>query len=135
MTDTQQNPVCNGNALVTGANRGIGLEVCRQLLEKGWRVIACVRDQQAGAEAVKQLHAATGADAQQLILRRVDVTSMTDIRSLARWLHEVDFKLQALINNAGVFIESSATGDADPLQIESTTMLQTSTSTRWGQCA
>ena len=124
MIDTQQNPVCNGNALVTGANRGIGLEVCRQLLEKGWRVIACVRDQQAGAEAVKQLHADTGADAQQLILRRVDVTSMTDIRSLARWLQEVEFKLQALINNAGVFLESTATGDADPLQIESTTMLQ-----------
>ena len=124
MNKPAQTPAYIGNALVTGANRGIGLEVCRQLLEKGWRVIACVRDQQAGAAAVKQLRADTGADAQQLILRRVDVTSMTDIRSLARWLQEVDFKLQALINNAGVFIESTATGDADPLQIESTTMLQ-----------
>jgi len=125
MTDSTDNPAFKGNALVTGANRGIGLEVCRQLLQQDWRVIACVRDQQAGAEAIEQLRAHTGADAQQLILRRVDVTSMTEIRSLARWLDEVGFKLQALINNAGVFLESSATGDADPLQIESTTMLQT----------
>jgi len=125
MTDSSDNPAFKGNALVTGTNRGIGLEVCRQLLQQDWRVIACVRDQQAGAEAIEQLRADTGADSQQLILRRVDVTSMTEIRSLARWLDEVGFKLQALINNAGVFLESSATGDADPLQIESTTMLQT----------
>jgi len=125
MSEQEQNTSFNGNALVTGANRGIGLEVCRQLLTMGWRVIACVRDQQAGAEALKQLRAETGADEQQLILRRVDVTSMTDIRSLARWLADCEFPLHALINNAGVFMESSAAGDDDPLQIESTTMMQT----------
>ncbi len=130
MTDTghqQADPqrAFEGNALVTGANRGIGLEVCRQLLNSGWRVIACVRDQQAGAAAIRQLRADTGAGAQQLILRRVEVTSMTDIRSLSRWLDEVGFKLQALINNAGVLLESVAAGNADPLQVEVTTMLQT----------
>lgn len=125
MNKPAQTPSYCGNALVTGANRGIGLEVCRQLLQHNWRVIACVRDQQAGAAAIQQLRANSAADAQQLILRRVDVTSMTDIRSLARWLHEVDFSLQALINNAGVFMESAAAGNADPLQVEATTMLQT----------
>lgn len=125
MTDSAHNPEFKGNALVTGANRGIGMEVCRQLLQHGWRVIACVRDQQAGAAAIKQLREDTGADVQQLILRRVDVTSMTDIRSLSHWLAEVGFQLQALINNAGVFLESAAAGNADPLQVEVTTMLQT----------
>jgi len=132
MTDSSDKSTFKSNALVTGANRGIGLEVSRQLLQQGWRVIACVRDQQAGAAAIKQLRADTGADEQQLILRRVDVTAMTDIRSLSRWLDEVGFKLQALINNAGVFMESSAAGNDDPLLVETTTMLQTFNSNTLG---
>jgi NAD(P)-dependent dehydrogenase (short-subunit alcohol dehydrogenase family) len=125
VTETVNNFTFKGNALVTGANRGIGREVCRQLLALNWRVIACCRDQQAGAKAIDALREQSAANAQQLILRRVDVTSMTDIRSLSRWLTDSAFPLHALINNAGVFMESSASGDADPLQIESTTMMQT----------
>jgi NAD(P)-dependent dehydrogenase (short-subunit alcohol dehydrogenase family) len=112
-------------ALVTGANRGIGKEICRQLLQQGWRVVACARNQQAGAVAIDELREDTGADAQQLILRRLDVTSATDAASLSRWLHDCGFALQALINNAGVFLESAAAGNDDPLQVEITTVLQT----------
>jgi NAD(P)-dependent dehydrogenase (short-subunit alcohol dehydrogenase family) len=112
-------------ALVTGANRGLGEETCRQLLERGWRVVATARDMHAGAATMARLREATGADDDRLLLRRLDVSSAEAASVLAQWLRASGIRLQALVNNAGVFMESRAGGDADVLAVDPTTVLQT----------
>jgi NAD(P)-dependent dehydrogenase (short-subunit alcohol dehydrogenase family) len=76
--------------LITGANRGIGLELARQYSADGWRVIGTARQPDAAAE----LHA-TGADVLQL-----DVTDQASVDQLAQGL--VDQPIDVLINNAGI---------------------------------
>jgi NAD(P)-dependent dehydrogenase (short-subunit alcohol dehydrogenase family) len=80
-------------ALVTGGNRGIGLEVCRRLGALGIRVLLSGRDRQAVARAAEQLRQ-EGAQVEPCIL---DVTDERGIRSLA---HDVD----VLVNNAAVLL-------------------------------
>ena len=43
-------------AVVTGGNRGIGYEVCRQLARAGWHVVLCSRDARAGSVALERRH-------------------------------------------------------------------------------
>jgi carbonyl reductase 1 len=83
--------MASGIAVVTGGNRGIGREVCRQLVSKGMRVIMGSRDA-AGATAAAR---ATGAEA-----RSLDVTDRSSIDALAAGLRGET--LASLVNNAGV---------------------------------
>jgi NAD(P)-dependent dehydrogenase (short-subunit alcohol dehydrogenase family) len=87
-------------ALVTGANRGIGLEVCRQLASRGLRVILTARDPKEGDAAARALRD-EGLD---VVAEPVDVTDAAAIRSLAR---QVD--ADVLVNNAAVLIGENAT--------------------------
>lgn len=81
-------------ALITGANRGLGLEFTRQLSNQGMRVIACARDIEA-ATALKELADMGGS----IQLETLDVTDETSITSLSDKLqHE---KIDLLVNNAG----------------------------------
>jgi NAD(P)-dependent dehydrogenase (short-subunit alcohol dehydrogenase family) len=82
--------------LVTGANRGIGLEFVKQYAARGWRVIATTRDP-AGAH---ELRAVADATATQVSVERLDVTSAADVAALAAKYrgHPID----VLINNAGL---------------------------------
>jgi NAD(P)-dependent dehydrogenase (short-subunit alcohol dehydrogenase family) len=84
-------------ALITGTNRGIGLELTRQLLEAGWRVHATARDPLRSPEL--ETLAATYPDA----LRRhaLDVGEPEAIAALSREL--ADESIDWLINNAGVY--------------------------------
>jgi NAD(P)-dependent dehydrogenase (short-subunit alcohol dehydrogenase family) len=79
-------------ALVTGANQGIGLEVCRQLKAEGYDVILTSRDERAGRAAAKGI----GVD-----YRRLDVTSAADIAAVAKEGRPLD----VLVNNAGVSMD------------------------------
>ncbi len=79
-------------ALVTGANRGIGLEFVRQYAADGWRVHAACRN----PDKAKELKAVAG-DVQ---VHRLDVTNAGQRAALARSLG--DEALDLLINNAGV---------------------------------
>lgn len=82
--------------LVTGANRGLGLEFCRQYAEAGWRVLAgCRRPEQAGAlQALAGQHAA-------LSVHALDVADHGSIdRLAAQWQ---DVAIDVLLNNAGVY--------------------------------
>jgi NAD(P)-dependent dehydrogenase (short-subunit alcohol dehydrogenase family) len=82
--------------LITGSNRGIGLEFVRQYAQAGWRVLACCRDPEHAA-ALKAL-AATHA---QIKILRLDVADFAQIEALATQLkHE---KIDLLINNAGIY--------------------------------
>jgi NAD(P)-dependent dehydrogenase (short-subunit alcohol dehydrogenase family) len=78
-------------ALVTGANRGIGREVARQLAVAGHTVFLTARSAEAAAEAAR----AAGPDAHPL---RLDVTSEADITAVARGLTALD----VLVNNAAI---------------------------------
>ncbi|PTQ78064.1 NAD(P)-dependent dehydrogenase (short-subunit alcohol dehydrogenase family) [Nitrosomonas oligotropha] len=90
--------------LITGANRGIGLEFVRQYAADGWRVVACCR-KPAAAEALNRL-AAQYPD--QVTVHALDVTDHAQIDQLAQTLSEQPIDL--LINNAGVY--PPARGDA-----------------------
>jgi len=92
--------------LITGANRGLGLEFVRQYLADGWRVIACCRNP-LGASALIALAAASGG---RLSIRELDVTDFSKIDQLAETLKAETIDL--LINNAGYYPHGSF-GDND----------------------
>ena len=83
--------------LITGANRGIGLEFCRQYAAAGWRVLACCRDP-GKADALNKL-AARYPDLVKP--HALDITNHAQIEQLARTL--ADEAIDLLINNAGVY--------------------------------
>ena len=95
--------VTNSVALVTGANKGIGLEVSRQLARLGYTVWLGARDAQRGLAAAEALRA-TGLDVRALLL---DVTSDESVMSAAERVGAECGRLDALINNAGVALEGS----------------------------
>src|SRR5262245_17588818 len=84
-------------AVVTGANRGIGLEIARQLGRAGLRVVLGSRDEEAGRRRAAEL----GAQGIQVEPRRLDVTRDDDVEALARAL-EAQGGLDVLVNNAGI---------------------------------
>lgn len=85
---------------ITGANRGIGLEYVKQYAEEGWRVLASCRNP-ADASALQALankHA-------NIELHAIDIANFDQIEALGRKL--IDQPIQLLINNAGIYPESS----------------------------
>ncbi len=88
-------------ALVTGANRGIGLETARQLAQKGISVIVAARSLAAAQETEMKLKA-EGLD---VFAVKLDVTSAEDRKAAAKIVSEKFGKLDILINNAGVGAE------------------------------
>lgn len=80
-------------ALVTGGNRGLGLETCKQLVERGYRVILTSRDA-AGARVASS----NGVEHQ-----RLDVTSDESVAALQRAL--ASRTIDTLVNNAGIALD------------------------------
>ena len=95
MTDKKQ-------ALVTGANKGIGFEIARGLADAGMTVWLGARDRRRGGEAVERLRA-EGLDVRMLVIDVADDDSVT--RAAARLSSEVG-ALDVLINNAGIIIDT-----------------------------
>jgi NAD(P)-dependent dehydrogenase (short-subunit alcohol dehydrogenase family) len=85
-------------ALVTGANKGIGYEVARQLGDEGITVLAAARNPELGETAAAKLKAA-GADAHFVEL---DVTKPETIAKLAETIRARHGRLDILVNNAGI---------------------------------
>jgi NAD(P)-dependent dehydrogenase (short-subunit alcohol dehydrogenase family) len=83
--------------LITGANRGIGLEFSRQLAEDGWCVLACSRD----LEKSDALNKLAAEYPEQITLYALDVTDHGQIKKLSQTLANKPIDL--LINNAGVY--------------------------------
>jgi len=86
-------------ALVTGGNRGIGLEACRQLARAGMNVMLAARDSQRGEEAAQKLRG-EGLD---VVFERLDVADWQSVKDYARRLAEADTEVNVLVNNAGVY--------------------------------
>ncbi len=95
-------------ALVTGATRGIGLEICQALLRRGYCVIGVGRSVTEGQQNFE-----LDATEKTLVFRRADVRSSHDVTTLFRWVGERFGKLDVLVNNAGIgtFLSVSATTD------------------------
>ena len=81
--------------LITGASRGIGLELAHAYAADGWRVHACCRHPEGAKDLQRSLE---GRDAK---LHRLDVTDASDIASLAATLQSD--AIDVLVNNAGIF--------------------------------
>jgi len=82
--------------LITGANRGIGLEFARSFMLDGWRVHACCRH----PDKAQELRDAAEAVAADTKIHRLDVTDGLKAASLAREL--IDEPIDVLLNNAGI---------------------------------
>lgn len=85
-------------ALVTGANRGIGLEVCRQLAGRGLHVILTGRDAGAVAAAARELRGA----GLEVVGELLDVASEASVTACAARLDEQGRRVDVLVNDAGV---------------------------------
>ena len=88
-------------AVVTGANKGIGLEIARQLGREGITVFLGVRDVERGRAAAEKLRA-EGLDARPLPL---DVTDDASVSAAAALLEQSEGRLDILVNNAGIAID------------------------------
>jgi len=86
-------------ALVTGGNRGMGLETCRALAQQGFQVLLGSRSLDAGIEAATEI----GSDSIEPI--KLDVTSPADIAAVAQFIGANFGQLDVLINNAGIMID------------------------------
>src|SRR5437016_1508690 len=85
-------------ALVTGANRGLGLETSNQLRAKGFRVILTSRDEKKGTASARGLDPA-GRD---VAYHQLDITDAASISAVAHDLPGLASRLDLLVNNAGI---------------------------------
>jgi len=96
----------NRSAFVTGANRGLGFEICRQLGEKGHQIFLGCRDLTNGQEAAKKL-SSLGVTAVTAV--RLDATDTETIKGAYDTVSSAVDSLDVLVNNAGTFEEEWGT--------------------------
>lgn len=84
-------------ALVTGANRGIGLQICKDLSALGYLVIAATRDENSCRAAL--------AGIPNITTHALDVTSDASVSAIAQFAQTQFGRLDALVNNAGIYID------------------------------
>jgi NAD(P)-dependent dehydrogenase (short-subunit alcohol dehydrogenase family) len=102
----------NQVALITGGNRGIGLEIARQLAQRGITVILTARDRAKAEAAAEGLR----GDSLTVVPRPLDVTDPASVDRLARGVESEFGRLDILVNNAGVFLDrgqQAITADLD----------------------
>ena len=90
-------------ALVSGANRGIGREIVRQLTERGITTILGSRDEEKGRAAAEVMEG-------DVRVRQLDVTDEKGIQNLARDIEEEFGRLDVLVNNAGISMDRGQRG-------------------------
>lgn len=90
-------------SLVSGGNRGIGLEICRQLADKGLVVLLGSRDEGKGREAAERLSG-------EVHVRRLDVTDQESVDDLMASIRDEFGRLDVLVNNAGVANDRGQSG-------------------------
>lgn len=82
--------------LITGANRGLGLELSRQYYAEGWRIIACCRN----PKEAEELRGIESDNSGRLMIMKLDVADPDAIRNVAKQLDNETIDI--LMNNAGV---------------------------------
>ncbi len=113
-------------ALVSGGNRGIGLEVCRQLNERGNTVVMGSRDGEKGRAAAEGLE-------WNVIPQQLDVADAGSVDRMAAFLEEEFGRLDILVNNAGISNDKGQRGvDADLDRVKES--LETNLFGAWRLC-
>ena len=100
-------------AVVTGAGRGIGFEICRQLARRGINVVLTARDAGRGNRAAEMLQ----GQGLNVIFHALDVIDPKQIHALADYLAQTHGRCDILVNNAGILIDKRGTGVLE-LQVE-----------------
>ena len=96
-----------GTALVTGANRGIGREVARQLAVRGYSVLLSARDGEQAAAVAAEVAQSTGATVTPVTL---DVSDPASIARAAEQVSASPGRVDVLVNNAGVGLDFGVAG-------------------------
>jgi len=100
-------------ALITGANRGLGFEIARQLGQSGARALVAARDPEKGKKAAAEL-AAEGLDVGTVVL---DIESAASVEAAAEQVTNDHGRLDILVNNAGILPEATTPEAAKPLDM------------------
>jgi NAD(P)-dependent dehydrogenase (short-subunit alcohol dehydrogenase family) len=100
-------------ALVTGGNRGMGFETCRQLAKLGYRVVMTCRDRNKGEKALQLLQGA----GLSVHFHRLDVDSDEDIALLLQWLEDHGGRCDVLVNNAGILTDGGGLSGGDAASV------------------
>ncbi len=108
-------------ALVTGGNRGLGLETVRQLGQRGLKTVLASRDPDKGRAAAQQL---AGAGVQTAIVT-LDVNDAKTIEMAVAEIIRLNGRLDVLVNNAGISLDGSRAAVAGVLEVTADVARQT----------
>ncbi|CAA0842605.1 (+)-neomenthol dehydrogenase [Striga hermonthica] len=114
MADSFLNTSTQRYALVTGANGGIGFEICKQLASRGIMVVLTDKDEQKCIEAQERLKEFGFSD--RFVFHQLDVVDSNSITSIYDFIKSKFGRLDILVNNAGV--SGIARVEGDPLIVE-----------------
>ncbi len=93
-------------ALVTGANKGIGFEVVRDLARKGFHVFLGARNEKAGEAAAEKLRTeGVKEDYGEITVLKIDASKPDSIRRAAEEFSRKSDRLDTLVNNAGILLD------------------------------
>ena len=95
--------------MITGANKGIGHEVARQLAAKGFHVFVGARNVRAGSKATEEIAKKCG----KATFLEIDVADNDSVTTAAREFSNIEDRLDVLVNNAGIIVD----GDDANLEI------------------
>jgi NAD(P)-dependent dehydrogenase (short-subunit alcohol dehydrogenase family) len=97
--------------LVTGGNRGIGLEICRQLAKQGNTLLMASRNLTKAEEIIKKMKG-------EIIPLKLDITQEEDIQEAFKFISDKFGKLDVLINNAGIMSTTTSASEANISEVK-----------------
>jgi uncharacterized oxidoreductase len=100
--------ISNSTVIITGGSSGIGFEMCRQLIDKGNKVITCSRSLKKLTAAQKQLP--------DLTIYQCDITQESECKTFADWIITNHPDTNVLINNAAIVSQTNFTEDSSILE-------------------
>jgi len=111
------------NAIVTGANRGVGRGVAKRFVQLGYRTILGSRDERKGKQTAEEIKKEIGAKSSgDLVVRPLDVTDPESVRRLHDFVATEYIAADVLVNNAAVLIDRNGRILQTPVETFRTTM-------------